>query len=177
MISPGWCCDFSFEGFIACPAYLLLLDSWVVADGCFRSSDHDFVVVVLDIARVEGHVARGEVEPQHEDEVQRGRCILERFLITRYAHWDIDWRSNCIFDVGQELLLSVEPRPGLENVRACLGLRSQDSPHIVRILSLRRSTPVLVKPSDLSGMNIVHAPDMSRLWRSASFGWKNGPSE
>ena len=117
VISPGWCCDFSFKGLIACLAYLLrLFDSRLVADDCFRSSDHDFVVVALDIVRVEGHVARGEVEPQPEDEVQRGRCILERFLIMLYARRDIDWRSNCIFDVGQELLLSVEPRPGLENV-------------------------------------------------------------
>ena len=65
MISPGWCCDFSFEGLIVCGLanLLRLVDSRVVADGCFRSGDHDFVVVALDIARVEGHVARGEVEP------------------------------------------------------------------------------------------------------------------
>ena len=65
MISPGWCCDFFFEGLIACGLadLLRLVDSRVVADSCFRSSDHDFVVVALDIARVEGHVARGEVEP------------------------------------------------------------------------------------------------------------------
>ena len=65
MISLGWCCDFSFEGLIVCGLVdlLRLIDSLVVADGCFRSSDHDFVVVALDIARVEGHVARGEVEP------------------------------------------------------------------------------------------------------------------
>ena len=47
------------------------IDSRVVADGCFRSGNHDFVVVALDIARVEGHVARGKVEPLPEDEVQR----------------------------------------------------------------------------------------------------------
>ena len=40
---------------------LRLTDSRVVADGCFRSGDHDFVVVALDI--VEGHVAQGEVKP------------------------------------------------------------------------------------------------------------------
>ena len=65
MISPGWCCDFSFEGLIVfgLADLLRLVDSRVVADGCFRSGDHDFVVVALDIARVEGLVARGEVEP------------------------------------------------------------------------------------------------------------------
>ena len=74
VISPGWCCDFSFEGLIACgPVDLLrLVESRVVADGCFRSSDHDFVVVAMDIARMEGHVARGEVQPNPKDEVQRG---------------------------------------------------------------------------------------------------------
>ena len=42
---------------------LRLVDSRVVADGCFRSGDRDFVVIALDIARVKGHVARVEVEP------------------------------------------------------------------------------------------------------------------
>ena len=36
----------------------------------------------------------------------------------------------------------------------------------VLIESLRRSTPACVKPSDLSRMNTVIVPDMSRLWRS-----------
>ena len=53
------------DGLIACGLadLLRLVDSRVVVDGCFRSGDHDFVVVALDIARVEGQVARGEVEP------------------------------------------------------------------------------------------------------------------
>ena len=79
---------------------------------------------------MEGHVARGEVDPNPKDEVQRGRGILERLLISSDAVGDVDGRGDGVFDVGQELLLSVEPRPGLENVRARLGFRSQDSPNI-----------------------------------------------
>ena len=45
----------------------------------------------------------------------------------------------------------------------------------VRIESLRCSTPTCVKPSDLSTTKVVQAPEISRLWRMASFGWKNGP--
>ena len=37
------------------------------------------------------------------------------------------------------------------------------------------STPACVKPSDLSRTNVVQAPEISRLWRIASFEWKNGP--
>ena len=42
----------------------------------------------------------------------------------------VRWGGNGVFDVGQELLLSIEPSPGLEHVRACLGLRPQDGPNI-----------------------------------------------
>ena len=124
MISPGWCCDFSFEGLIACPAYLLrLVDSRVAAD-------HDFVVVALDIARVVGHVTRGEVKPYPEDVIRRCGGILELLLISSDAAGDVDREGDGVFDIRHKLLLSVEPRPGLENVRARLGLRSQDCPHI-----------------------------------------------
>ena len=170
MIGPGWCCDFSFEGLIACPAYLLrLIDSRVVADGCFRSSNHDFIVVALDIARVEGHVTQGEVEPQPEDEVQRGRCILECFLITRYAGMSTgEAIASSIFAIN--CFLASNPVPALrmfEHVWAC-------APRIahtyVRILSLRRSTPAWAKPSDLSRMNVVQALEMSRLCLIESLG-------
>ena len=177
MISPGWCCDFSFEGLIACGfAYLLrLVDSRVVADGCFRSSDHDFLVVALDTARVEGYIAWGKVEPYPEDVIERRGGELERFLITRYARWDVDGRGDGVFDVGKELLLRVEPCPGMfERVWAC-------APRIahtyVRIESLRRSTPTCVKPSEVSGMNVVQALEMSQLCLIESLGWKKGPSE
>ena len=80
------------------------------------SSDHDFVLVALDIARVEGHVARGEVEPYPEDVIKRCGGILERLLIASDAAGDVDGRGDGVFDIGQELLLSVEPRPGFENI-------------------------------------------------------------
>ena len=87
-----------------------------MADGCFRSSDHDFVVAALDIARVEGHVARGEVQPYPEDLIKRCGGILERLLISSDAAEDIDGRGDDVFDIRHKLLLSVEPRPGFENV-------------------------------------------------------------
>ena len=43
---------------------------------------------------------------------------------------DVDGRDDGVFFIRHKLLLSVEPRPGLENVRALLGLHSQDCPHI-----------------------------------------------
>ena len=48
---------------------------------------------------------------------------MERFLIACDARRDVDGRGNGIFDIRQKLLLGVEPSPGLENVRARLGLR------------------------------------------------------
>ena len=48
---------------VVLPICSRLVDSRVVTDGCFRSGDHDVIVVALDIARVEGHVALSELEP------------------------------------------------------------------------------------------------------------------
>ena len=60
----------------------------------------------------------------------------------------------------------------LDRVWACAPRIAQT---YLRIVSLRRSTPACVKPSDLSRTNVVQAPEISRLWRMASFGWKKGP--
>ena len=61
-----------------------------MADGFFRSSDHDLVVAALDIARVEGHVARGEVESYPEEVIERCGGILKRLLISSDAAGDVD---------------------------------------------------------------------------------------
>ena len=118
MISPGRCCDFSFEGLIACGlAYLFrLVYSWVVADNCFRSCYHDFVVVALGIARVVGHVARGEVEPYPEDVIKRCGGILQRLLIASDATGDVDGRGDGVFDIRHKLLLSAKSHPRFNNV-------------------------------------------------------------
>ena len=77
-----------------------------------------------------GHVTRGEVKPYPEDVIRRCGGILELLLISSDAAGDVDREGDGVFDIRHKLLLSVEPRPGLENVRARLGLRSQDCPHI-----------------------------------------------
>ena len=85
-------------------------------DNCFSSSDRYFVVVALYIARVESNVARGKVEPYPEDVIKRCGGILERLLIASNGAGDVNGRDDGVFDIGQELLLSVQPRPRFENI-------------------------------------------------------------
>ena len=47
-----------------------------MADSGSRSSYHGFVIVALDIARVERHVARGEVEPYPQEVIKRCGGVL-----------------------------------------------------------------------------------------------------
>ena len=109
---------------------LCLVYPRVMSDNRVRSGYLDLVVVPLDIAQMEYHVARRQIEPNLEHEVQGCGCILQCFLIPRDATGDVSARGNRVLDVCQKLFLSVKSRPGLENIRPRLGLRSQDSSNI-----------------------------------------------
>ena len=170
-----WCglllqCLFGFGGGID---HLRLVYPRVVSDSRVRSGYLDLVVVPQDIPRVEWHVTRHQVEPYSEHKECGG--IPKCFLVAGEAIWDVNRRGNRVFDISQKLFLGVKSRPGLENIRPRLGLRSQDAQTYVRIESLRRSTPACGKPSDLSRTNVVQAPEILPLWRMASFGWKKWP--
>ena len=65
---------------------------------------------------MEGNVAQGEVEPYPEDVIKRCGGILERLLISSDAAGDVDGRGDGVFNNRHKLFLSVEPRPGFENV-------------------------------------------------------------
>ena len=99
-------------------------------DSRVRSGYLDLVVVPLDIARMECHVARRQIEPNPEHEVQLCGCLLQCFLIPRDATGDVNGRGNRVFDICQKLFLSVKSRPGFENIRPRLGLRPIDCPNI-----------------------------------------------
>ena len=109
---------------------LCLVYPRVVSDSRVRSGSLDLVVVPLDIAQMECHVARRQKGPNSKHEVQGCGCILQCFLIARDATGDVNGRGNRVFDISRKLFLDVNSRPGLENIRPCLGLRSQDSPNI-----------------------------------------------
>ena len=107
---------------------LCLVYPSVVSDS--RSGYLDLVVVPLDIAWMECHVAWRQIEPSPKHEVQRFGCILQCFLIARDTTGYVNGRGNRVFDICQKLFLGVKTRPGLENIRPRLGLRSKDSPNI-----------------------------------------------
>ena len=64
---------------------LCLVYPRVVSDSRVRSGYPDLVVVPLDIAWMECHVARRQIEPNPTHEVQGCGCILQCFLIARDA--------------------------------------------------------------------------------------------
>ena len=109
-----------------------------MSDSRVRSGYLDLVVVPLDIARMECHVAERQIQPNPEHEVQGCGCILQCFLIPRDATGDVNVRGNRVFDICQKLFLSVKSRPDLENIRPRLGLRSLDCPNIcaVRVIKM-----------------------------------------
>ena len=109
---------------------LCLVYPRVVSDSRVRSGYLDLVVVPLDIARMECHVARRQIEPNPEHEFQGFGSKLQCFLIARDATGGVNGRGNRVFDICQKLFLGIKSRPGLENVRPRLGLRSQDSSNI-----------------------------------------------
>ena len=157
---------------------LCLVYPRVVSDSRVRSGYLDPVVVPLDIAWMECHVARRQIEPNPKHEVQGCGSILQCFLIARDVTGDVNGRGNCVncvFDISQKLFLGVNPVPVLriyDRVWACAPRIAQT---YMRIELLRRSRPACMKPSDLSRTNVVQAPEMSRLERMTSFGWTNGP--
>ena len=109
---------------------LCLVYPRVMCDSRIRSGYLDLVVVPLDIAGMECHVARRQIEPNPKHEVQDCGCILQCFLIASDATGDVNGRGNRVFDISQKMFLRVKSRPGLKNIRLRLGLRSQDSPRI-----------------------------------------------
>ena len=81
---------------------LCLVYPRVVSDSRVRSGYLDLVVVPLDIARMECHVARRQIEPNPEHEVLGYGCILQCFLIPRDATGDVTGRGNRVFDIYQQ---------------------------------------------------------------------------
>ena len=151
------------------PQNALSLYSRVVSDSRVRSGYLNLVVVPLDIARMECHVARRQIEPNPEHEVQGVDAYCSIF-----CYWGCQRARQSRLRYLPEIVSS-NPVPVLwifDRVWACALKIAQT---YVRIESLRCSTPACVKPSDLSRTNVVQAPEISRLWRMASFGWKNGP--
>ena len=71
------------------------------------------LLYLLDIARMECHVARRQIEPNPKHEVQGCRCILQCFLAASDATGDVNRRGNSVFDISQKLFLSDKSRPGL----------------------------------------------------------------
>ena len=103
----------------------------------------------------------------------------ERLLIASDAAGDVDGRGEAMASstLARNCFWASNPVPALRMFERVLACAPRITHTYVRILSLRRSTPACVKPSDLSRMNVVHVPDMFRLWRMASFEWKKGPSD
>ena len=173
---PGWWGNLSLECLIACGGNrLCLVYPRVMSDSRVRSGYLDLVVVPLDIVRMEGHVAWRQIESYPKHEVQGCGCILQCFLIARNATGDVNRRGNRVFDICQKLFLGVKSCPGLQNFDRIWACAPRTAQTYVQNESSRRSTPACVKPSDLSRTNVVQAPEISRLWCMASFGWKNGP--
>ena len=52
------------------------------------------------------------------------------YLIPSDAAVDVNRRGNHVFDNYQGLFLGIKSRPGPENMRPRLGLRSQDRPNV-----------------------------------------------
>ena len=105
------------------------------------------------------------------------RCgfILQCFLIASDATGDVKGEAIAPSILARNCFWASNPVPVLrifDRVWACAPRIAQT---YVRIESLRRSTFACVEPSYLSRTNIVQAPEISRLCRMTSFGWKNGP--
>ena len=129
--SPGRWGDFRF--FLCCRLELVEVPTRlfrVVANSCVRSGYDNLVIVALYIAWVECHVARRQVEPNPEHEIQWCGCVLQHFLIASDAAWDVYGRGNRVFNIRQELFLGVKSRSSAKEIWMCLSLRSQDCPNI-----------------------------------------------
>ena len=130
--SPGWLGSLRLECLIAFGGgidQLHLIYPRVVSDSRDRSGNLD-LVVPLDIFRVECHVIRHQVEPYSAHKFKGYGRIPKCFLVAGDATGDVNRRGNRIFDISQKLFLGIKSCSGLENIRSCLGLRSQDSLNI-----------------------------------------------
>ena len=115
--SPGRWCDFSFECAVAWSLWgFRLIYSGVVSNNYVRYGYDNLVILALYIAWVECHVARLQVEPNPEHEIQWCGCVLQRFLIASDAAWDVYGRGNRVFNIRQELILGVRSRSNAENI-------------------------------------------------------------
>ena len=85
VISPGWCCDFSFEGHIACG----LADLFRLVNSRVRCCSR-------------GHCPGGGPCRSGRGRAlsrRRYQAVWRRLLVASNAAGDVNWRSNCIFDV------------------------------------------------------------------------------
>ncbi|MEW8248489.1 MAG: hypothetical protein AB2768_20915, partial [Candidatus Thiodiazotropha endolucinida] len=85
-----------------------------------------WIRLLYPCTRVERHAARHQIKPYSANIIYRGGRILKHFLISSDTAGDVSRRGNSVFDICQELFLGIKSRPGLENIRPRLGLRSVD---------------------------------------------------
>ena len=92
--------------------------------------EKNLIVVAFDCSYSQFHIAGCLLQSKAEDIISLATCVFECVLISDNLARQIDRALNCVFNVGEKLLLHIKCAADTKDIRFDLRLRTEDCPAI-----------------------------------------------